>query len=193
MQKHPRLLVGTEVPAIGKEGTEVLKDTQDARDWQEAVKQALTEEIRSRTQTSMEADSGVLSTIHEAIELFQNNGDLVPGTAEFDKELADEFVKLAKPYELRVEGKLHGYSIPVQPLVTQLRTQLVAGRAAKAAAAAPAPAGAPAAPAPAPAAAPAAPAAAGPQAGIPSKAGAGSEAEDFTALFGTIGLPTLRI
>ena len=32
-----------------------------------------------------------------------------------------------------------------------------------------------------------------PQAGIPSKAGSGAEKEDFSTLFGTIGLPNLQI
>lgn len=93
---------------------------------------------------------------------------------------------LAQPYEHRVDGKLHGYSIPVQPLVTQLRATLAAERAAKAAPAAQT----------APAAVQvvqAAPVVEAPQAGIPSKAGAGADQEDYSVLFGTIGLPNLRI
>ena len=191
---HPRLLIGKQVPAIGKEGTELIRDSADAADWQAAVKQALTEEIRDRAQRAFEGDSEVLRTVHQSIELFQNNGDLVPGTKEFDHELAARFTALAKPYELRVDGKLHGYSIPVQPLVNQVRQTLTAERAAKAAApaaqpAAPAPGAAqgqaaPVTAAPAPAPVPAAP---GPQAGIPAKPGQASETEDFSTLFSTLG------
>lgn len=176
--------MGSEVPAIGKEGTEVLRDSADAQDWQEAVKQALADEVRARVDRLMDDDSDILTTLHSSIELFQNNSDLVPRTKQFDKELADRFAKMAKPYELRVEGKLHGYSIPVQPLVEEIRTQIKAERAAK--------------PAAAPAAQPTQKKASGtarkPQAGISSKAGNSADPEDdFSTLFGTLGMPDFRI
>ena len=182
------MLVGKEVPSLtGPEGsTETLRDANDAREWQEAVKQLLTEEVRERATRSLEENKGILETVHQSIELFAQNKDLVPGTRQFDRQLADRFASMAKPYELRVEGKLHGFSIPVQPLIDSLRAQLVAERAA-----APQTAGAPA--AAAPGKAPAKPADP-PQAGIGTKAGSSSDdAEDFSTLFGTLGLPNLRI
>ena len=181
LNKHPRLLVGTEVPAIGREGTETLRDTDDAKEWQEAVKSILVDDIRSRASKMMDDNKDFLTTVHQSIELFQNNSDLIPGTKGFDKELADRFAAIAAPYAIRAEDKLQGYSIPVQPIIDQLRTQIKAERAAK-----------PAAPA-APPATPKAPADP-PQAGIPAKAGNSAESqEDFSTLFGTIGLPNLRI
>lgn len=200
LEKHPRLLVGTRVPSITGEGDEVLGDTNDAREWQEAVKSILVDEVRDRADKAVEENASFLDTIHASIELFTKNNDLMPGTKDFDVELANRFAEIAAPYELRTDdGKLQGYSIPVQPIIDQLRTRLVAERASKAAAPA-APASQPAAPAggqgastpPTPSAAPGAPAEQ-PQAGIPSKAGQGDQAEDFSALFGTIGLPDLRI
>jgi hypothetical protein len=188
IEKHPRLLVGQQVPRIdGKEGFEVLRDTNDAREWQEAVKGLLADDVRDRAGRAMDENSGYLETVHASVQLFQNNVDLVPFTKGFDKDLAERFATLAKPYELRDDkGKLNGYSIPVQPIIDQLRTQLTAERAAKPAA--------PAAPAaPATPAAPAAPAAEPPQAGITSKAGSSSETEDFSTLFGTLGLPNFTI
>lgn len=179
------MLVGVEVPSLnGPEGSmETLRDADDAREWQEAVKVLLTEEVRERTAKAMEENKGILDTVHQSIELFAKNKDLVPGTRQFNRRLADRFASMVKPYELRVEGKLHGYTIPVQPLIDQLRTSLAAEAAA-----------APAAP---PKAAPAkkpARQADPPQAGIGSKAGSSSEdAEDFSTLFGTLGLPNLRI
>lgn len=185
LEKHPRMLVGTQVPAIGKEGFETIKDTADAREWQEAVKGLLVEEIRDRAGRAMEEDSTNLATVHASIELFQKNKDLIPGTKGFDLELANRFANLVKPYEARVEGKLHGYSIPVQPIIDQLRTQITAERAAAPAAAAPA-AGAPA--------VKAKKVADPPQAGITSKPGhSGDDSSDFSTLFGTIGLPNLVI
>lgn len=188
LRQHPRMLVGQEVPSLnGPEGSmETLRDANDAREWQEAVKSLLTEEIRERTTRSLEENKGILDTVSASIELFTKNKDLVPGTKQFDKQLADRFAAMAKPYELRVEGKLHGFTIPVQPLIDSLRAQIVAERAANPPATT-APAGAQGAKPPAKPADP-------PQAGIGSKAGSSSEeADDFSTLFGTLGLPNLRI
>lgn len=186
LNKHPRLLVGQQVPSIGRDGTETLRDEKDAASWQEAVKGVLIEEIKARASKAMESSSDIMRVTHESIELFQNNPDLIPGTKGFDLELANRFATLATPYELRVEGKLQGYTIPVQPLIDQLRVTVTAERAATKAAGAAAVDPAPAAP-PKPPADP-------PQAGIQSKAGAGGEpVEDFSTLFGTLGLPDLKI
>jgi hypothetical protein len=198
LEQHPRALVGAEVPVIGGEGMETLRDTDDAREWQDAVKKVLVEEVQDRASRAMEENAGFLDTVHSSIELFQNNTDLIPGTKEFDVDLANRFATMATPYELRVEGKLQGYSIPVQPIIDQLRSQIVAERARGAESPRSAPAGGAAAAAPAAAAGSSPPPAAAapadpPQAGIQSKAGNSSEKEDFSTLFGTIGLPNLQI
>lgn len=186
--QHPRLLVGQKVPRLNGEGEETLRDASDAKEWQDAVKDLLMREVQARAGTAAESLAGSMATLHQSIELFQGNPDLVPGTRTFDYELAERFATLVKPYEVRVDGKLRGYSIPVQPLVAQLRSNLTAERAKRQAPAAPvAPVVRGAAPKP-----PAPPAEA-PQAGIPSKAGASSQAEDFSVLFGTLGLKDFRI
>jgi hypothetical protein len=174
------MLVGTQVPSLsGDEGQmETLRDAADAKDWQDAVKTLLTQEIQERANKSLEENKGILDTVHASIELFTQNKDLVPGTRQFNRKLADRFAAMAKPYELRVEGKLHGYTIPVQPLIDQLRTQLANERP-------------PAPPAAAHAKAPAKKKADPPQRGIRSKAGAGADEEDFSTLFGTLGLPDM--
>ena len=176
LEKHPRLLVGQEVPAIGKEGMERLRDSSDAKEWQEAVKGVLVQEIQARANEQMGHNSNILETLHSAVELFKSNTDLIPGTKGFDRELADKFASIAKPYEVRSNGKLSGYSIPVQPIIDGLRQELAATRTSR----------------PAPAAAPPPPSEP-PQAGIPSKAASSTEKEDFSTLFGTIGLPHLQI
>lgn len=189
LEKHPRLLVGQNVPSIGGEGEETLRDTADAREWQEAVKSILVDEVRDRASRASEENKDFLETVHASIELFQNNSDLVPGTKDFDVELANRFATLAEPYELRVEGKLQGYSIPVQPIINQLRAEITAQRAAQKQPTTP-----PKQPAQKQTTAPSADKPdSQPQAGIQSKAGASGEAEDFSTLFGTIGLPNLRI
>lgn len=189
INKHPRLLVGTEVPAIGKEGTEVIRDSEDAKEWQEAVKTLLVEEINARVSKSMEDTSGYLDTVHQSIELFQNNADLIPGTKEFDVELANRFAVFSKPYEVRDDDKkLHGFSVPVQPIIDQLRAILVEERKKAPAAPSPAAGGAPAAGAPAATAQ-----GDKPQGGIQSKAGASSDDEGMATFWGTLGLPDLRL
>lgn len=190
LEKHPRLLAGIQVPAIGREGMETLRDAADAKEWQDAVKSILVQEVRDRAGREMEGSADFLNTVHASIELFQNNADLIPGTKGFDKDLANRFATLATPYELRVDGKLQGYSIPVQPIIDQLRSQIATERSAKAAASPATPTSA--AKAGAATSTPAAPADP-PQAGISSKAGSSSEVEDFSTLFGTIGLPNLKI
>lgn len=186
MEKHPRLLVGTEVPAIGAEGMERLKDSNDAKEWQEAVRSLLVQEIRDEAQKKLDESRTYLETLHASIDLFKNNPDLIPGTRTFNKQLADKFAELAKPYEVRQDGKLQGYSVPVQPIIEALRGQLAQPAATVGQSEQP-PASAP------PAAGSVSPVADPPQAGIPSKAGSSAEKEDFSTLFGTIGLPHLQI
>lgn len=185
LNKHPRMLVGQEVPAIGREGMEKLKSSEDAREWQDAVKQLLAEEVQSRASVAFDGKRDFLETVHASIDLFKNNHDLIPGTKTFDVELANRFTSIVQPYELRVDGKLQGYTIPVQPIIEKVRAEIVAQRAA-APTAPPAAGGAAAPPAATPAGEP-------PQAGIAGKAGSGSSAEDFSTLFGTLGLPDFRI
>ena len=179
LNKHPRLLVGTEVPSLRGEGTETLRDSGDAKEWQEAVRSILQDDLKRRVAARSDESQGFLRTVHSSIELFQNNSDLVPGTKQFDRELADEFIKLAKPYEVRNgDDKLIGFQIPVQPLIDSVRQRLAATRTA---------------PPPAPPAPPVPEETHQPQAGIPAKAGnSGEGAEDFSALFSTLGLGGLR-
>lgn len=140
LQMHPRQLVGQEVQSVTGEGKERLRDAQDAKDWQEAVKHLLVQEVEARATTKADEHREVFNTVHSSIELFRNNPDLIPGTKQFDTELANQFATLMKDYELRTNGKLVGYSIPVQPMIQSLRTQLAEKRKS---AAAPAPPAAP--------------------------------------------------
>lgn len=197
LQKAPRLLVGTQVPSLqNPDQNETLRDSEDAREYQEAVKSILADEVRARATKAMEDNADTLNTVHASIELFQNNGDLIPGTKDFDVELANRFAQIAAPYAVKVDEKLIGYSIPVQPIINQLRTALGSERAQAKTQQAPPPADGTAAPAAGvPTSTPGAPAAPAeqPQAGIPSKTGNSSESEDLSSLWGTLGLPNLRL
>lgn len=154
---------------------ETIRDTADAREWQDAVKHLLVDEVRARANTAMEGQRGYLDQVHASIELFQKNPDLIPGGKDFNVALANRFAEAAKPYEIRDDkGKLTGYAIPVQPMIDQLRKQATAPPAKKAA------------PKPAAKEEP-------PQAGITSKAGRSGETQDFSTLFGTLGIPEFKI
>lgn len=186
LETHPRLLVGKEVPAIGKDGMETLKDSNDAKEWQEAVRELLIQEIQDGARKLEEGAAPQIQILHASLDLFKNNKDLIPGTKQFNRQLADEFAKVAQPYEVRHEGKLRGYSIPVQPIIDALRSQMTQSAATVDTSVHQSPASAP------PAGQQSPPSEA-PQAGIPSKAGSSAEKEDFSTLFGTIGLPHLQI
>ena len=191
IEQHPRLLIGQSVPkADGTEGEEHIRDESDAKSWQDAIRHQLAREVQFRVQKSQDDNRGMMETLTNSIELFRNNADLIPGTKQFDKELADLFTETVKDYELRPDGKLVGYTINVAPLLVQVRNQLARTRTAAAAAK------------------PAEPTAqqqraaaqarneqgqfnaSGPQAGITSKAGGGApEGESLDTLFGTLGIP----
>lgn len=190
----PRALVGKEVPSLTGPGMERLRDSADARDWQESAKQMLIAEVASRVEKRKEDARDVFATVHASIDLFRNNADLIPGTKTFDRDLANALATSLKDYELKANGKLIGYSVPVQPIINALRSQLVAQRAAQATQAAAPPAAATGSAAAAGAAAGTASAAAagqqprgadgrweGPQAGLTSKAGQSASPDDDIA------------
>ena len=191
VQQHPRSLVGREVPSITNPGEmETLRDSSDAKDWQEAVKQSLAQEVRDRSDRKADDLRGTMSTLTASIGVFENNPDLIPNTRQFNKALADKVATTLAPYAVKANDKTIGWSIDVQPLIASLRDTMKP---------APAPAGTAATPTPAQqrAAAQARDTVGrfdAPQAGIPSRSGSSSsEGEDFSTLFGTIGLSGLRI
>lgn len=190
LQKHPRELVGTEVPDSTGEGMVVLRDSADAQEFQEMVKQQLYREVQERARLKTDEVRPMMETLHNSIAIFEKNPDLIPGTRQFDATLANRFAQLAKPYELVVDGKLSGYSIPVQPLIDQVRSEL---KAKPAAPAAPSKAQEQAAQRTRTSSGQFAPVDP-PQAGVLSKAGSSAaEPDDFSTLFGSIGLPDFRI
>lgn len=180
LSRHPMELVGQELPAIdGTDGTLIFGTVQEARDWQDAVKTILRREVQLHVQQQQEEYSDVRETLHSSIQLFRDNPDLIPGSQGFNKELADEVAKMARPYALKMDGKLTGYSIPIQGIVDQVRGNLKARAAA-----------APAAPPPAPAKRKTSP----PQGGLPSRAASDSGGdEDFSPMWKVFGIDSAPI
>ena len=191
VEQAPRYLIGKQVPrADGTEGTETLRDAQDARDWQDEIKKQLGREVTRRIEAARAESNGMMEVLNNSVQLFQSNPDIVPNSKQFDKELADEFTALIKPFEVRNGGKLVGWKVDVKPMLTTLRQQLNARRAA-----APAAPAAPTAQQQRAATQPRnerqqfAPNQDTPQAGITSSAGQSPEdGEGLDALFGTLGI-----
>lgn len=180
LQMHPLELVGQELPAIdGTDGTVTFRTPEEVEQWQGAVRTILTRELEQAVIQRRQESDEILDVVHNSIQMFQANPDLVPGSKSYNKALASEFVRIAEPYALRMNGKLTGYSIPVQGLIDRVRAQVKAASAAPAAA-----------PAKKAAAAPAAK----PQAGIPSKAGAGGgQGEDYAPMWKALGIDSVPI
>lgn len=188
IENHPRLLVGQTVPAANGQGTELIKDEADAASWQGAVKHIISQQVHQKTQAYLNDAKPFLGALQDSIEMFRRNPELVPGTKEFDREIATKFTALAASYKYEVDGKTIGYMVDVQPLIEAVKTQVAAARQA----------------------APATPTARqeqaanqarnevgqfeGPQAGIISQQGLSGEAEeDFTAFWGALNMPQMNI
>ena len=180
LQLHPLELVGKPLPPLSADGNDITFSTAaEVREWQDAVKSVLRREIEGKIESLREQDEEVLSVVHSSIAMFQNNTDLIPKTAGFNKQLATTVSQLLKPYELRMDGKLTGYSIDTQGIIDQARGQLKS--------AAPAAAAAPAKKAAAKKAAP-------PQAGLSSRAGtSGAGGEDYAPMWNALGIDTVPI
>lgn len=179
---HPMELVGKEVPPLdGSEQSVVFRTTAEAKEYQDAVKTVIGRMMRSEVEQMREADEEVITVVHNSIELFQSNPDLVPGAKSFNRELADQVMSLVEPYALRMDGKLTGFSIDIQGIIDQTRGRL---KQAGAAAPAAAPAKKAAARRPAPA----------PQGGIASKAGtSGGQEEDFSPMWAALGINSMPV
>ena len=180
------MLVGDQVPSLKRQGeTEILRDSNDAKDWQDGLRHMIAMQVSQRAAGYAEESKPLISTIQSSVELFRRNPDIVPGTKEFDPELATRFINMAKSYEHREGDKMFGYRVDVQPLVANIREQLKTERAARPAQ-------------PSTQTARQAQAANqsrdqgtgrfdAPQAGIPSRAGmSGEDSEDFTAFWSTL-------
>jgi hypothetical protein len=194
LQTRPLLLVGEKVPNLKDRslGDITLRDSAEAREYQETLSGLLDDEVSDKVSQKAESVRPMMSIIQDSVLMFQNNQDLVPNTKQYDPELAKRFTDIAKAYELRVNGKLYGYQVNVQPLINSLRTQIVQERTKNGAA-----------PAPAASAAPAGQQQPrnqqgqfeAPQAGISSKSAMSGEGgdEDFSVFWAASGLPNVNI
>ena len=126
-----RLLAGEQVPSLKQKGQmETLRDSADAEDYKKTLQYLVDTEIDDLAQAKVNEIKPMMSVVQDSIQMFQSNPDLMPGTKQFDKELADQVAAVGKAYELRVDGKLYGYNVPMQPIINQLRTQLSTARGA---------------------------------------------------------------
>lgn len=180
LNKHPLELIGQDLPAIdGTDNKVSFRTSQEIADYQEAVKVILQRELEAAVEAKRQESAEVLDVIHSSIELFRDNPDIVPGGKSYNREVATQFMRLARPYALKINGKTVGFSIPVQGLVDQVRAQVKAAGTTPPAATPPAKKAAPG---------------AKPQAGIESKAGnSGEGEEDFSPMWKALGIDNVPI
>lgn len=129
LQQHPRELIGQDLPALTGTGTERIKDSADAASYQDAWRERVLRELSERVETGQTELREVSQTVHASAKFFQDNKDLIPGAKGFDRELADAFADAVKDYVVRSNEKAIGWSVPVQPIVNALRSQIAARRA----------------------------------------------------------------
>lgn len=185
VNEYPRRMIGETVPSLKGEGTEVLKDSRDAEDWQNGVKHVIENQVNSQAATLQEESRPLLSTLQDSITMLRSNKDMVPGTKEYNPELAKQVLKMASSYLYKVDGKAIGFRVDIQPLIDSVREQLKSQAPATATARQEQAAGQTR-------------AADGtfeaPQAGIPSRTGmSGTESEDYTAFWSAVGQPGMQI
>lgn len=134
LRLRPMQLVGMEVPSVrpGAKPDEKIKilDTQMARDWQETVTGLIEDEIEDKVKTKTEQVRPMTSVIQNSALMFQNNPDLIIGTKGFDQELAERFVRFAKPFEVKTAQGVIGYHGEVQQLINEIRADLAKERGA---------------------------------------------------------------
>lgn len=192
LQTHPYLLAGRTVPnPIAGQPDIKLRDSSEARDWQEATAQVFQKQAESMVAAREKDIQPIMGVIQDSIMLFQNNPDLIPNTKQYDKELADQVMEIGKAYEYRVGDKLIGYHTNMQPIINSIRATLAKGRPAGAAAATARTEQQRQQAAGQPRTEGGQFTVDGPQAGITSKAGMnGEEGEDYSTYIAAMGLPS---
>ena len=182
-------LVGREVPNLHGEGNTKLLTSDDAARYQRDLVGLVEAEVRDKIKVMRQDSQPMRTVIAESFLMFENNPDLIPGTKDFDPELAALVVEQLKSYELKTPKGVIGYQdVNVQPLINSIRATLAKGRGASGATAA-------ARQAAARAAAAAQPREedgkfSAPQGGVLSKANmsGGDDSEDFSAFWSASGV-----
>jgi hypothetical protein len=190
---HPFRLVGRTVPSMVEGQPDIkLRDTQEARDWQEATAQLFKEEADALVREKQQELQPIMGVLQDSFMLFQNNPDLFPRTTQYDKELADRVMEIGKSYEYRVGGKLIGYHTNMQPIINSIRADLAKSRGVSGERSAQARSEQQRQQAAGQARTTDGQFAVdGPQAGITSKAGlSGDEGEDYSPFISALGLPS---
>ena len=125
LDTHPRLLIGKRVvKADGSGEEETLRDERDALSWQEATKTVIQREVNRRASALADNAKPVLTTVQRSLDVFRMNKDLVPGTKEYNPELARRFMSMTKSFQHEEKGTVLGWRVEVQGLIDQLRTDL---------------------------------------------------------------------
>jgi hypothetical protein len=130
LEMHPYLLAGRKVPnPIQGQPDILLRDSSEARDWQEATKQLMEKEVDRFVQQRQRDVAPVMSVVQDSVMLFQNNPDLIPGGNQFDRELATRVMEIGQNYIYKVGDRVIGFHANMQPIINAVRADLAKSRA----------------------------------------------------------------
>jgi len=130
IQQHPYRLVGQKVPGLTPGAPDItIRDSQEAKDWQEATSQLLKEEADSIVKERQREIAPLMGVIQDSVQLFQNNPDLIPNTKQFNPELAKRVMGIAEAYQYKINGKLIGFQTNLQPIINSIRADLASSQA----------------------------------------------------------------
>jgi len=133
LRKPAYILRGTEVPDIrpgaAANAKITIRDTQEAKDYQEALQHLIEQDIEAKISEKREAIRPLMSVVQESSLVIQNNPDLLPDTKGFDPDLLSRVVRAVKPYEVKnADGKVIGWHGNIQPIINELRAQVIKER-----------------------------------------------------------------
>jgi len=132
MRLRPTQMVGMEVPSVrpGAAPEERIKllDSAMARQYQEDIGGMIEDQITDVASRQADSLRPMMSVIQDAIQMLDNNPDLIPGTKGFDPELQKRVIEVGKSYEVRANGKMMGYQVKMQPIINVIRNELAKER-----------------------------------------------------------------
>lgn len=126
IQAAPRDLIGKELPINGDPANmSKIRDEESAVAWQREHQQLLEQTFQELREDYMREHSTERVAVNNALELFSANPDLIPGTTDFNKDLAEGVMKYASKFIVKDEnGRAIGFTVSVNNLISYARQEL---------------------------------------------------------------------
>jgi hypothetical protein len=115
-------------PGAANDAKVTLRDSSEAKAYQESLAKLVKAEIDDVVKQKTDQIRPLMSVTQESALLLQSNPDLIPDTDKYDPELAALVYEVGKSYELKVNDKVIGFQVPMQPIINKLRGDLEKSR-----------------------------------------------------------------